>query len=275
MHNKVTHHEGWTLCSERSLDGQMLQLYEKQDAALDAPALGLVHGMEEGWDVWLPAGCQLSDRFRTLCVDLPWHGRNGYQWGYERSAAEWLHEALQLMPTPPVALIAHSFGANTVLDYLQRYQIPTLRAAVLVSPLYKAQYEDLDWKLFHDAIDIFRSTMEQGLRVRQCISGRSEPSLLPAMTDIVVRKVGPLGFMEFFNLLSRTPALQLDRVCVPVLVVAGVNDLAFTLMSDDSLVQALPEGSVELIPDCGHFCMLEKPDVFAQLARQFLAQQIY
>lgn len=274
MRSEAARGENWTICSERTLDGQTLQWYEKRDATVDAPALGFVHGMEENWDVWRDAAAQLSDCFRTFCMNLPWRGHDGYQWGHQRPAAEWLHEALQLMPTPPVALIAHSFGANALLDYLQRHQAPNLKAAILVSPFYKAQYEDLDWELFHDSLKAFREIMQRGLRIRQSINGRSKPALLAAMTDKVMDKVGPLGFIEFFALFSRTPALQLDRVTVPTLVVAGADDFTLTLTTNVGLAAALPEGEIELIPDCGHFCMLEQPEITVKLLRRFLAQHI-
>ncbi len=263
----------WSRCYQHQLDGQTLRMFEWARPSLPAPALAMVHGLEEGWDVWLDLCLRLSDRFNLFSLDLPWSGRRGYRWGHRRSPADWLHQILQAMPIPPEALVAHSFGANTVLEYLQQYEAHGLRAVVLVSPFYCPRYEDLDWALYERVAHNFRRVMEHGLRVRK--GGRPvDPSMLSDMTEKVLDRVGPLGYLEFFSLYVRTPALELERLRLPVQIVSGEQDYASTPAGNAALARSLPNAQLEQIPACGHYCMLERPDRLAEAVRRFLTEQL-
>jgi 3-oxoacyl-[acyl-carrier-protein] synthase II len=263
---------GWMRCAERTLDGQTLRVSQWRKSDSEAPATFMIHGLEEGSDIWLGLCQQLSDQSRLFGLDLPWQGHAGYRWGHVRPATEWLREGLALAPASPTVLIAHSFGANAVLEYLQHHEMPTLRAIVLVAPFYRAHYEDFDWTFFHQATEKFGQILEHGLRVRKGDKA-IDPEVLSAMTQKVLDRVGPLGFMEFFSVFMRTPALRLDRIRVPVLVVGGVNDPG-ALPGAAALAQSLPDGYFELIPECGHFCMLEQPGAFETLVRRFVSERL-
>jgi 3-oxoacyl-[acyl-carrier-protein] synthase II len=268
----VERSRGWIRCAERTLDDQTLRVSQWHAADNQPLTTFMVHGLEEGSDIWLGLCQQMSDQSRIFGLDLPWQGHAGYRWGHARSAAEWLHQGLALAPVEPTVLIAHSFGANAVLEYLQHYELPSLRALVLVAPFYRDRYDDFDWTFFHEAPEKFAQILEHGLRVRKG-DKTIDPELLAAMTQKVIDRVGPLGFMEFFSVFLRTPALRLDRVRVPVLVVAGVNDPS-AQPGAAMLAQSLPDGSFELIPECGHFCMLEQPAAFETLVRRFVIERL-
>lgn len=262
----------WPVCTERAIDGQTLQVYQWPDTPSQAPAIAMIHGLEEGSDIWLGLCQALADQFRPFGLELPWHGRDGYRWGHVRPATEWLDQALDLMPVSPAILVAHSFGANTVLEYLQYHTLPGLRAVVLVAPFYQPRYEGFDWAFFRQSTEKFGEILKYGLQVRK--GGKEiEPALLEAMTEKVLDRVGPLGFMEFFSVFSRTPALRLDRIHVPVLVVSGADDPA-AAPNGASLAERLPDGHLALIPECGHFCMIEQPEAFEQTIRRFLSKRL-
>jgi pimeloyl-ACP methyl ester carboxylesterase len=254
----------------------------------------MLHGLEEDWDIWLDVCQLLSGRFRTFCLQLPWNGRNGHYWGQARPAAEWLRQALALAPASPAALVAHSLGANAVLEYLQHIddtdrvngrapsnprklhnppKVPGLQAVVLVSPFYRSHYKEFDWALFNGSTDLFREIMKEGLQVRQG-ARKVEASVLEAMADKVHEFIGPLGFMEFLSLFVRTPGLKLERIQLPVLVVGGVRDPGSTPDGNAALAQALPQGRLELLAGCGHFSMLTHPQLVGQVLLHFLLERL-
>jgi 2-succinyl-6-hydroxy-2,4-cyclohexadiene-1-carboxylate synthase len=67
------------------------------------------------------------------------------------------------------------------------------------------------------------------------------------------------------------PALHasLARVDVPVLLVAGALDERFVAHAQE-LERLLPRAELRLIPDAGHAAHVERPDVFADVVRDFL-----
>lgn len=262
--------QDWQLQAERVVAGCTLRVYEANASAAARPTVAFVHGLGESWDVWQYSRRWLGDEFRLACLELPWSGREMQRWQGIKSPREWLHEALELLAAPPNVLIGHSFGANTMLEYLQQHRMPDLQAIVLVSPFYVSQNTAINWPLFHKALENFEATMKQGLAIRQTISGRKNADLLSAMSEKVIERIGLLGFMEFFALFSRTPVLQLDRIAAPTLIITGNNDFTSTVDANIELAKLLPNAQIELVDRVGHYCMLEQPEYFNHLLHQFL-----
>ena len=86
----------------------------------------------------------------------------------------------------------------------------------------------------------------------------------------VLEHVGPAGFMECFSHYVRTPTLDLARIAVPALVLAGEADPGASPSGNAALAAALPAARLELLPQCGHFCMIEHPDLVERAVRNFL-----
>lgn len=265
--------QAWQLWAEGSIAAYTIRAFTPaMPASPDAPTLVMIHGMEEGWDIWMDMALSLAHDYRLFCLDIPWQGRDGYHWGQVLTVRDWMDRALELVPSAPEVIVAHSFGATATLEWMTHHPLTRLRGVVLVAPFYRAERTDFDWDLFNDCLRGFRAIMEQGLKVRQV--KKIDPAVLMAMADKVMERIGPSGFLEFFSLFARTPALRLDRVTVPTLVVTGTLDLPLTACGNPELVQRLPQGSLELVPECGHFCMLEQPAAFRVLLQQYLLQWV-
>lgn len=235
------------------------------------PAAAFLHGLEEGWEVWESLATELGDEVRAFCLDLPWSGRNRYEWAHDGGVRGYVASALDLVPAPRVA-IAHSFGTNALLEHLDASGPGTLAAVVLVSPFYRGA-QDFSWPLFHHYLDNFKRFLEAGLRTRR--QARREP---PPEDAVVLRKVyeriGPVGCLQFLTIFSRTPRLDLSRCALPVLVVGGREDF-YSLPEDcEALGRALPRAEVVLLEDCGHFSMIEQPQRLAALVSDFLGRAL-
>jgi pimeloyl-ACP methyl ester carboxylesterase len=66
-------------------------------------------------------------------------------------------------------------------------------------------------------------------------------------------------------LLDQLPTLQ-----IPTLVVWGVRDRVFPEAQARDAVARLRDGSLSLIPDCGHMPHIECPDLFVATLGEFL-----
>lgn len=260
----------FTLIGERVLDGYSIRLRGGLPADTPRPALCLIHGLGEGWEVWSALCSRLAQRYQLFCLELPWSGSQGPRWGQLRPPSAWLRSGLELLPEPPRGLVAHSFGANAALELLQDGRPPALDALVLVSPFYLAPSQELDWQVFQQTLQRFRQVMAQGVAIRQQRRGSKNRELLAAMGEKVVEWIGPLGFMEFFALFARTPALRLEQIGIPALILAGADDITASAESNIGLADRLPGSRVATLPGCGHFCMLEQPDLCADAVGQYL-----
>jgi pimeloyl-ACP methyl ester carboxylesterase len=92
------------------------------------------------------------------------------------------------------------------------------------------------------------------------------PGFLKAQLATVRAQVGIRGQREV--LLDRLPDLQ-----TPVLVVWGERDRVLPPSQAHEAITRLPNGSLELMPNCGHLPQVEHPDRFAAVLGRFLGEQ--
>jgi pimeloyl-ACP methyl ester carboxylesterase len=256
----------------RDVGGWQVSAY-RWDAAPGGVPVVFVNGMEERWDYCAGVAAALGDAYQAFSVELPWAGTQGNRWGNRLTGAAWIREALDLIGVDAPVVVAHSFGANAVLSYLDQHGADGIRAAVLVSPFYKRRPEDVDWSLLRFYVDEFQRLMQCGLQARSDAI-RLSPGLAAAMAARVRDRIGAHGWLQFFNLFARTPELALERIDIPCLVIGGEQDFAATPDDCLNLAAALPLGEGHILPALGHFCMTEHPSIVASTIATFLAQHV-
>jgi len=258
--------------AQRQVDGQRLRVHCLHWAGPDAPVVAMVHGLEGSWDTWHPLRRGCFKRFTLFSLKLPWDGQAGYEWCHVRPAREWLALTLDLLPVAPTLIVAHSYGVNVVLEYLERNGLGALEGLVLMSSFYRTDAGGNDWRVFEGCLRGFRAILEQGIALRR---GRElETGLMSVIVDKVVDHVGPVGFAECFSHFVRTPLLHLERLALPALVIAGERDPGATAAGNAALAAALPAGQITVLPRCGHFGMVEHPHLVEATVRQFLMQRL-
>jgi pimeloyl-ACP methyl ester carboxylesterase len=94
------------------------------------------------------------------------------------------------------------------------------------------------------------------------------PGYLEAHLTVLRTLVSPLGQREV--LVDRLPALE-----IPTLVVWGERDRVFPRSQAKRAVARLQDGSLALIPDCGHMPHVECPDHFLAVLDEFLLKQVH
>lgn len=92
------------------------------------------------------------------------------------------------------------------------------------------------------------------------------PGFLKAQLATVRGQVGIGGQREVLS--DRLPGLR-----TPTLVVWGERDRVLPASQAHEAAARLPNGSLELIPDCGHLPQVEHPDRFAAVLGRFLGEQ--
>ena len=76
---------------------------------------------------------------------------------------------------------------------------------------------------------------------------------------------GQYAALDQFN--SRSWASDID---VPVLVLAGDQDLIFSERSIKALAEAIPSATYYCFQECGHLPMMEYPEQFAEIVSRFV-----
>jgi pimeloyl-ACP methyl ester carboxylesterase len=246
-----------------------LSVRQLRPAAAAAPLRTLLlHGLGCGATVWDPFVERAGRRLELWGAELPWGPGGTGEWAQEADARSWVARAIELTDGGPDVVIAHSFSANVLLELLDAEGQRGLHAVVLVSPFYRPEPERFDWAAISYYLNDFDRILEEGIRVRS--ASRLKPDVQHAMALRVRDRIGPYGWMRFFDAYLRTPRLRTAHLPGPFLVVGGTDDFAAFPSDGRALGRALPAARVEILRDCGHFAMAERPDRFAELVDEFL-----
>jgi pimeloyl-ACP methyl ester carboxylesterase len=242
------------------------------------PAVLLVHGwggFKEGWG-HLPqalAGAGL----RVVTVDLP-------GWGESPEPRRFRHTpqayAAALAPLAgrlaPVALVAHSMGSFPALALSARAPALVSRIALIApAPLVAAGRARRLAALplvggLLAAVAIARGRRDRAGVVRAFVEAAAHPERLCTDPELVALvnaaadrfvTASPLALGRSVSRALRTSAVELARRArQPALVIVGEADRVGRLQDAGEVAEALPDGRLVVVPDCGHFPFLERPE---------------
>lgn len=234
----------------------------------------LLHGLGNSATVWNSVVDHQEPDVESWSVELPWRGGGDPSWGHT-DVAHRVPRILGALPERPDVLVAHSFAASVVLEFLSRTGVDPLtewgvRHLVLVSPFYRRDPGDFDWDVVSGLSEKFLAVVGDGIRLHSS-ARRLDPELATDLARRVCERVGPYGWLRFGELYLNSPWLRTDLVTARCLVVAGADDATSREAAD--LAGDLPRASLAMLPDCGHFPMLERPAEFAAALARFLTEQ--
>jgi len=253
------------------------------DVTGDGPDVVLVHGTPANSVVWRPVIERLRDRYRIHYLDLPGYGASEKFEGQEvrlRSFARALAEFLEDRDLEAPYLVGHDFGAATVLGahLVERRPVAGILVAdgVVLSPWGTAfsrhvnRYE----QVFAAVPDyIHRATLSAHLAtaVARPLPPGLESALIEPWTGdtgqpAYYRQVAQYDYEYTQRLESLYPALE-----APFRILWGEHDAWVDLAEGRRLQQMTPGAELRILPDAGHFSMVDCPGLFARELEAFLA----
>jgi pimeloyl-ACP methyl ester carboxylesterase len=196
-------------------------------------------------------------------ADVPWHAEAGQAWAepgwHPRQATSRLVRSGEV-------LVAHSFAASLVLAHLCAHGAVQPRAAVLVSPFYRASAREFTWPTLQHFLVRFDEFLETGL-VAQA-AHEIDPEIRIAMARFVRDRMGAYGWMAFMSAYLATPALDTAAATVPVHVVYGTQDGVAPPRDAVNLADALPRAVLHPFEGTDHFPMSADPSGMAGVIRE-------
>jgi pimeloyl-ACP methyl ester carboxylesterase len=102
----------------------------------------------------------------------------------------------------------------------------------------------------------------------------SDMPLIDSILDMVDRKTPKILQAQIHASMTRRDQTDLlPRITCPTLVLCGKQDTARPLPAHQEMAAAIPNSTLVVIEDCGHMCMLERPDEVSRAMRGWLGQQ--
>jgi pimeloyl-ACP methyl ester carboxylesterase len=182
-------------------------------------------------------------------------------------------ELLDSLRLDQIDVIGSSYGGWIAVELACRWP-ERVRRMVMVDPaglwldeapmteLFGAEPPELAERLFRDQ----SLPHAQLLRAMTDLADLPDEILLPQVHAMAA--TAKVAWNPYFH----NPKLpdRLHRVTMPVLIVWGRSDGLIPLAHGERYQALLPDARLEVIEDCGHLPIIEKPDELLALVRRFL-----
>lgn len=248
------------------------------------PPVVLLHGFTGSTETWTELQATLSDRFRTIAVDITGHGRSAAPTDPERYSlvrfADDLRDILDGLAIPRAALLGYSMGGRAALRFVLRY--PDRVAGLILEstspgisdPVERDHRIAADLALAQsverDGVTAFMDRWEQ-LPLWDSLAAAPE-SLRHRLRAqrLTNRATGLANSLRGAGAAADPPVVDdLSTIRTLVRIIAGVLDARYVRLGQ-LMAAAIPHADLNLIDGAGHMAHLERPEQFAELAGSFL-----
>jgi len=238
----------------------------------------LLHGMSTSADSFREIMHELADSFWLIAPDIPGFGHSENMDPYRVSSlVEWLASFVAALHLPPVALIGHSFGGLLATSFTISYPEDVTRLLLLAPAVVSPQnYPEMLKKvgISLGLLDLGSALSQSALLVKRQIK---VPFFDASKQDESVweRRLKEYELARASASVLKTTAFHdvrasLAEIHQPLSLVWGKNDPVLPHTDGDKIVKLLPHAQLHKFEECGHLPMLEQPEKFLTIAREFL-----
>lgn len=230
------------------------------------PRLLFLHGAGGTWQNW---GLQVRDLdgARRVAIDLPGHGHSEGEGRASISAySDVVLAFLGAIEWPAATLVGHSMGgaiaqwvALHAPDRVERLILVGTGASLPVHP------EILTGLGSDDPSETLRRIVEWAYRP-DATNAELHRALQALQATPAAVTCADFVACDGFDVRERVAAIQ-----PPTLVLTGEADRLTPPAYAEFLAEQLPNATLRLIPDAGHFVMLERPEVTTEVLSAFLS----
>jgi len=234
----------------------------------DGIPLLFIHGAGSSHICWALQLREFSKTNRTIAIDLSGHGESegtddeaSIKEGYSHEIDALVHH----LGLVDFIMIGHSMGGGIAMSYLLNgYEInPTAMVLVDTSPVLELSKlaTGLVKETITDQLFLLKSRLFEDYNDTYKIK-RYEDTVRLAHPKIMARD---LRACDAFDITDRIPELDL-----PIFVLVGEHDDIITPAMVKEYQSLLPRSDLAIVRDADHSPMIEQPDEFNRLLRDFI-----
>ena len=241
-----------------------------------------IHGYPLSRRIWEPQLEGLSDQAMMITVDLRGHGESFPFEG--RYTMDLLAEDLQKIlaaaniKTPVVVCGLSMGGYATMALYRQNPRL--FKGMILTStrpgadsPEGKASRQ----ASIVDALENGAGYIADGMieKIVSPATRMTKPELVKTIHGIMAKTSvqGIVGALQ--GMMERPDSTQtLGMVNCPVLIIHGLDDQLIAVKEAEAMHRVIPDSRLVKIPQAGHLCNMEQPELFNQAIREFISPMV-
>ncbi|WP_439892957.1 alpha/beta fold hydrolase (plasmid) [Ralstonia sp. 25C] len=233
------------------------------------------HGFTTTSEFWREQVEVFAKDFLVVAVNLPGHGVSPAPVlrPYTMDAfVDDLHGVFTALQLQDAVLVGLSMG-GTISQRFALHHGDLLQKLVLVGATPHGLGADVDASNVLDAIAIHGVEKASQNVIDRSFASSASASLLQFARQEVAQTPEHVARAAIVSLNKSDTRQHLADIKLPTLVVCGEEDVITPPSESRILAQGIPNASLLLVPDAGHFPMLEKPAAFNTALRAFLDSQ--
>jgi pimeloyl-ACP methyl ester carboxylesterase len=236
----------------------------------EAPALVFVHGWSCDRRYWRGQIEPFSGEYKVVAIDLAGHGNSGRgreDWTIQSFGAD-VAAVFEALDLERVILVGHSMGGDVVIVAARR--LPGRVVGLVWVDTYKQLGNPSTAEQVQSFVETFRADFEETTRsmVRGMFSAAAEDSLVEWVVDDMASAPRPvaLGALASSFAYGRTVTEPLQELHIPVVAINPADPPTDVASLERYGV------NVVLMPEVGHFMMMEDPEGFNQLLSEVVEE---
>jgi pimeloyl-ACP methyl ester carboxylesterase len=226
------------------------------------PAIVLIHGWATDKNYWSGQIDPLKAKYTVVPVDLAGHGgstKNRTDWSMGNYGED-VATVVRQIHNKQVILVGHSMGGTVALEAARRIGDRVI-GIIVVDALKSVGLPPTPKREIDTRVAPFRSDFVGSVRkyvTDELFEKGADPILVQKVAYDMSLEPPEVGVASLQSLLSMDFTSVLPDIHVPVLAIN--SDLAPT--DEARIRKSLPDFKAEVIPNTGHFLMLEYPQKF-------------
>ena len=246
--------------SVASADGTIIQYQVRGD---NPPALVFVHGWSCDHTCWKKQVSFFSGKYRVVTLDLAGHGASGYTRKEYTMAAfgQDVTAVINKLNFKKIVLIGHSMGGAVILEAARR--VPD-RILCLVGV---DTFQDIETSYSEEEIEQFLAPFKENFREmsREFVMNMFPLSADSSLVMEIVNKISAaperIALSSMHNLFSYNALKTLKDIQIPLQLI-NCDKYPVNVAAGQSYQS---DFEVTIIPNVGHFLMLEDPESFNRI----------
>ena len=234
--------------------------------------LVFVHGFTTTAEFWREQVEAFSSRYRVIRINLPGHGvsprpdRRSYTIPAFANDILAVYRALEI---DEAILVGLSMGGTVAQSFTLSHP-ERVRVLVLVGATPHGLGEDVNVENVLKAIDDLGVVQASQNVIERSFGSSASRELVEFARQEVAQTPAFVAREAIVSLNASDSRARLHDIHVPTLVVVGKEDIITPPGESVILSKGIPESRLEIIRDAGHFPMLEQPQVFNRILKDFL-----
>ncbi len=228
-------------------------------------SLLFIHGSGGDHTVWNDQLDDLARDFNVVALDLPGHGYS--EGGGEEDVdlyREWVSKIITKLSIKKTVVIGHSLGGAITLALGLTYP-GIVSGLVIVGGGARMPVNQMAFDAIRDNFKMFVE-----LSPDYAVHRENREDVKETLLEGFSRARPEVFFGDFAACNRFDIEGQLGDIALPTLIVCGDSDMIMPPKYSEELHEKIAGSRLEIIPQCGHFPMLEKRAAVTNRIREFL-----